>query len=503
VPIEHVDVLIVGAGLSGIGAACHLQRRCAQLSYAIVEGRSESGGTWSLFRFPGVRSDSDAFTFAYSFRPWEGTQSLANGGDILAYLRETARRFGVERHIRYQHRVVAARWSSGQRAWTVEMHAGESGESVSIACDFLYLCCGYYDDAQGYAPHFPGQEAFEGPLVHPQLWPPDLDHAGKRVVVIGSGATAVTLVPAMARDAGHVTMLQRSPSYVVSVPSHDRLLARLDRVLPARWARGLVRAKNIARTTFFYQLFRRAPRLAKAMIRAGARRALPEGFDVDTHFAPRYAPWDQRLCIVPDNDLFKAIGSGRADVVTDEIERITARGVLLKSGRELPADIIVSATGLQPRPCGGVALEVDGAAVDVAHCYVYKGVMLGGVPNLALCFGYSNASWTLRADLSSRFVCKLLNHMRRRALDEARPRCDAHALQPHLLLELTSGYVLRSFERFPKQARQAPWRVRQNYLLDAIEQRFGRIEDGVLQFSSASRAGPSGVAASRASGETL
>jgi cation diffusion facilitator CzcD-associated flavoprotein CzcO len=479
---EHFDVLIVGAGISGIGAACHLETSCPGRRYAILEGRDDIGGTWDLFRYPGIRSDSDMFTLGYSFRPWKEARAIADGPSILQYLRDTAREFGVDRHIRFRHRVRAASWSSEDSCWTLDVEVDGKPHAVRYTCSFLYLCSGYYDYDHGHAPSFPGSEEFRGRLVHPQHWPEDLDYAGKRVVVIGSGATAVTLVPAMAETAAHVTMLQRSPTYVASLPSEDPLAKLAHGILPERTAHHIVRWKNVLFMMFFYQLARRAPRVAKWLIRAGVIKNLPSGFDVDTHFKPRYEPWDQRLCVVPDSDLFKAIGAGRASVVTDHIDTFTRDGIRLKSGRELAADVVVSATGLKLLSCGGIRLTVDGAAVEPGKTFAYKGLMLGNVPNLAFCVGYTNASWTLRADLSSAFLCRLLNHMDRHGYRQCVPRCDEATLDERPFLGLMSGYVQRAVHLFPKQSSKAPWLLRQNYILDYLTMRFGAVDDGTMEF---------------------
>jgi cation diffusion facilitator CzcD-associated flavoprotein CzcO len=482
--IEHFDVVIIGAGLSGIGAGYRLQTRCPSKRYAIFEARSEMGGTWDLFRFPGIRSDSDMFTLGYPFRPWKEAKAIADGPAILKYVRETAQEFGIDRHIRFRHRVRSASWSSEDGRWLLEVETGANGETVQYTCDFLYGCTGYYRYDAGYAPSFPGTESFRGRLVHPQHWPEDLDYAGKRVVVIGSGATAVTVVPAMANTAAHVTMLQRSPSYILSVPARDHIADWLRRWLPESAAHRILRWKNILISLGIYQLSRRAPNFMRRLFRQGATKWLPEGFEVDTHFNPTYRPWDQRLCLVPDHDLFKAISAGRASVVTGPIETLTEHGVCLQSGQELEADIIVSATGLEMLALGAVNLTVDGTLVHPGRTFVYKGVMLGNVPNFAFCVGYTNASWTLRADLSSIFVCRLLKHMDRHEYRTCVPACDSAALEARPLLSLTSGYVLRAAANLPKQATEKPWIIRQNYILDMLTMRLGRIDDGVLKFGA-------------------
>jgi monooxygenase len=493
---EHVDVLVVGAGLSGIGAACHLQRECPDRSYAVVEARAHIGGTWDLFRYPGVRSDSDMHTLGYSFSPWEQPEAIAGGAAILHYIRDTAARHGVVEKVRTGHRVVHAEWSSERALWTVQVRRDDTEELVTFTCAFLMMCTGYYRYERGHTPQFAGTERFTGPIVHPQLWPEDLDYAGKRVVVIGSGATAVTLVPALARSAAHVTMLQRSPSYIVSMPSQDRLALGLRRALPPMAAYRAVRWKNVALMTLSYQLSRRCPRLMKALIRRGAQRRLPVGYDIDIHFKPDYSPWDQRLCIVPDGDLFTAVSSGRASIVTDRIETFTERGVQLDGGRELEADVIVTATGLQLLALGGVSLAVDGVAVTLPDTLTYKGMMLGGVPNFAFTVGYTNASWTLKADLTAAYVCRLLNHMRRHGFRECVPSAQDADLTREPLLNLASGYVLRSIGDFPAQGAHRPWRVHQNYALDVLDFRFGGVDDGVMVFSRrSSPAVPARVAA--------
>jgi monooxygenase len=482
--LDHVDVLIVGAGLSGIGAACHLRRRCPGTTFEILEARGGIGGTWDLFRYPGVRSDSDMFTLGYSFRPWTDPRAIADGGSICRYIRETAREHGVDEHIRFHHRVVRAEWSSERARWTVQAQRTDTGESVVLTCSFLFVCSGYYRYDEGYAPQFTGTDRFTGQLVHPQRWPEDLDYAGKRVVVIGSGATAVTLVPAMVDEAAHVTMLQRSPSYVLSLPAKDAVVDSLRRRLPPTVAYPIARWKNALLATLTYQLSRRAPGVMKALLRKGATAQLPEGYDVDTHFTPRYNPWDQRLCLVPDGDLFTAIRSGRASVVTDHIETFTEHGIRLASGAELPADIVVTATGLNLLAIGGMTLSVDGAEIDLGRTVAYKGMMLSGVPNFALTLGYTNASWTLKGDLVSEYVCRLINHMGRRGYQVCTPVApDTPQREP--IIDLQSGYVLRSVAVLPKQGPAAPWRLHQNYPRDVLLMRHGSLEDKGMRFSRA------------------
>jgi monooxygenase len=484
--VEELDVLIVGAGLSGIGAACHLQDRSPGRSYAILEARADLGGTWDLFRYPGIRSDSDMHTLGYRFKPWTEERTITDGASILRYIRETAGEHGIDRHIRYRHRVVSAEWSSERARWTVEAERLDSGESVRLSCAFLWACGGYYRYDEGYTPEFPGQERFGGRTVHPQHWPEDLDYEDRRVVVIGSGATAVTLVPAMAERARKVTMLQRSPTYIASLPAADPIAKALRRLLPARAAYAIVRWKNVLLQTAVYQLSRRRPGLLKAMIRRGVRRALPPGYDIDTHFSPRYNPWDQRLCLVPDGDLFKAIGEGSAEVVTDRIESFTEDGIRLESGGELPADVIVTATGLNLLFIGGMRLAVDGEEVEVGKRMAYKGMMLAQVPNFAFTVGYTNASWTLKADLVSEYVCRLLAHMDEHGYDTCVPQPDPSVAEEPLL-DFNAGYVLRSLDLLPKQGSREPWRLRQNYALDLRAIRFGPVEDGTMEFRAAAR----------------
>lgn len=485
---EHLDVLIVGAGLSGIGAAWHLQDRVPGRSYAILEAREDLGGTWDLFRYPGIRSDSDMHTLGYRFKPWTREQTITDGDSILSYLRETAREARIEERVRYGRRVVAADWSSAEARWTVEVERVGTGETETLTCDFLWSCSGYYRYDEGYTPEFEGVADFPGPVVHPQHWPADLDYDGKRVVVIGSGATAITLVPAMAERAAHVTMLQRSPTYIASLPAEDSLAKRLRRRLPDRAVYAVVRWKNILLQSLVYRVSRRRPQLLKRVIRRGVERSLPPGYPVDTHFNPRYDPWDQRLCLVPDGDLFEAISSGEASVVTDRIARFTERGLALESGGELEADVIVTATGLRLLFLGGVELSVDGEPVDVPRAIAYKGMMLSGVPNFAFTTGYTNASWTLKADLVSEYVCRLLAHMEARGYDCCVPELSDPTVTEEPLLDFTAGYVLRSLHEFPKQGSKEPWKLRQSYVRDIRSMRRGELEDGSMRFSSAAAA---------------
>ena len=481
----HVDVLIVGAGLSGIGAACHLLAECPEKSFVVLEARSASGGTWDLFRYPGIRSDSDMFTLGYSFKPWAEPKAIADGAAILDYIRETARERGVEERIRYNRRVLEAQWSSEQARWTVQVEHTDTGHTEELTCSFLYANTGYYRYDEGYTPEFEGINRFGGTVVHPQHWPADLDWTGKRVVVIGSGATAVTLVPALAERAAHVTMLQRSPTYVLSLPGADRIADELRRTLPPRLAYPLVRTKNVILASLVFNLSRRAPRLMKALIRRGVARQLPYGYDVDTHFKPRYEPWDQRLCLAPDGDLFASIRSGRASVVTDRIDTFTESGVRLRSGAELDADVIVTATGLNLLLLGGINIKVNGRELDPSRTVAYKGMMLSGVPNMAFTVGYTNASWTLKAELVAGYVCRLLKHMDQHGYSSCAPAAPDPAEPRTPLLDLAAGYVLRSLEQLPKQVGRPPWRLHGNYFRDLVAFRYGDLEDEAMIFTTA------------------
>ena len=479
-------MIIVGAGLSGIGGACHLKRECPRKSFVILEGRERMGGTWDLFRYPGVRSDSDMYTLGYRFRPWRDNKAMADGPSILKYIRETAADYEVDKTIRYNHRVRRASWSSENTRWTVEVETGSDNKPVEITCNFIYLCTGYYDYDSGYTPEWPGVDRFRGTIVHPQKWPEDLDYTGKRIVVIGSGATAVTLVPAMAERAAHVTMLQRSPSYVVSRPAEDRIAIWLRRCLPDGVAYAAARWKNVLSATFFYRLARKRPNIFKWMVARGVRNELGKEYD-PKHFTPPYNPWDQRLCLVPDSDLFKAIRERRVSLVTDHIETFTETGLLLKSGEQLNADIIVTATGLVLKLFSGMQLVVDGALVDMPKTLVYKGMMFSDVPNLAFAVGYTNASWTLKCDLAAGYVCRLLNHMDQHGYSVCTPRLNDTDIEFEPVLDFNSGYVLRALPELPRQGSKTPWRLHQNYVRDLSLMRYGRIEDGTMEFQSAQR----------------
>jgi monooxygenase len=481
---EHVDVLIVGAGLSGIGAAHHLQANLPGTSYAILESRDAIGGTWDLFRYPGIRSDSDMFTLGYSFRPWTEAKSIADGPSILQYVKDTAREGGIERHIRFGHRVTRVAWSTPDACWTVTAERADTGETVELTAGFVFTCTGYYRYDEGFTPQFPGVESYTGELIHPQHWPEDLDYAGKQVVVIGSGATAVTLVPSMAETAGHVTMLQRSPTYIMALPGEDPIANAIRRVLPGKAAYGVVRWKNVITQGVFFQLSRKAPGLVKKVIAKVTQRMLPDDVPLDPHFTPTYNPWDQRVCLVPDGDLFRALRSGKASMATDTIETFTPTGIRLTGGAELEADIVVSATGLKLLPLGGIEIDLDGRRVALNDTVGYKGMMLSGVPNLAFAIGYTNASWTLKCDLTCEYLIRLLKHMDATGARIVKPR-EFDRSQPTLpFIDLKSGYVQRALADFPKQGQDAPWRLHQNYARDIMTLRRGPLEDGVIEFSS-------------------
>jgi len=488
-PVEpltgHVDVLIVGAGISGIGLGHYLVTRLPGKTFAIVDSRDAIGGTWDLFRYPGIRSDSDLQTFGYEFKPWTSDNAIADADEILAYLHEAIDENGLARHIHLHHRVLRADYSSQSARWTVTLE--RDGRSWDVTCDFFFAATGYYDYKEGYTPHFEGREDFEGVIVHPQQWPEDLDYAGKRIVVIGSGATAVTLIPAMAEQAGHITMLQRSPSYVMPLPRKDPIANGLRRLLPKKAAHAAARRFNIGKQRFIYKLCQRHPQFARRLIRSINVKALPEGYDVDTHFNPAYNPWDQRMCAVPDADLFRAISRGKASVVTDRIARFTKTGILLESGRELAADIIVTATGLRLLAFGGIALNVDGTPVDLPSRLAYKGLMLSGVPNFAFAIGYTNSSWTLKVDLVCEHLCRLLAYMDQHGFTSVVPVADDPAIERRPLLDFTAGYVLRSMDTFPRQGSSGPWTIAMDYWTDYDRLRKGSVEDAALRFGTADR----------------
>ena len=479
--VNHVDVLIIGAGLSGIGAASHLEREAPNKSYAILESRGAMGGTWDLFRYPGIRSDSDMHTLGYSFKPWKHERAIADGPAILDYIRETAREYDVEKHIRYNHRATKISWDSSRALWTVSIEK-QGASAGTISCNFIYSCTGYYRYDKGYTPDFPDIEQFKGQVIHPQLWPEDLDYADKNVVVIGSGATAITVVPEMAKTAKHVTMLQRSPTYVVSRPSRDVFALRMDRWLPSKLAYLVTRWKNVSMQALIYQYSRRRPQKMKEFLLALTRRELSGKVDVETHFNPKYNPWDQRLCLVPDSDLFRSLRRGTSSVVTDHIQRFTKTGIKLESGDLLKADIVVTATGLELLPMGGMEIEVDGKTMVLPDTLGYRGMMLSDIPNFVLAAGYINASWTLKCDLTSKYVCRMLNHMDKKGFAYCVPRNRDPAMERVSFLDLASGYVDRSIDRFPKQGLKSPWKLYQNYLLDILSLRFGAMNDKELEY---------------------
>lgn len=481
--MEELDVLVVGAGLSGIGAGYYLQAQCPGRTYAIFEGRSQLGGTWDLFRYPGVRSDSDMYTLGFAFRPWKEAKAIADGPAILRYLQDTAKAYKIDRHIRTGHRVLAADWDSRRSQWIVTYRVEGEAQERQVACNFLHMCSGYYNYEQGYRPEFPGEAQFQGRIIHPQHWPQDLDYSGKRVVVIGSGATAVTLVPAMAQSAAHVTMLQRSPTYMVSRPAEDQFANLLRKILPSKLAYDLIRWRNVFLQLYFYNVTRKHPQKTKEALLDRLRPLLPPDFDVATHLTPRYNPWDQRLCLVPDADMFEALSKGTASIVTDEIASFTETGLVLKSGATLEADVVVTATGLDMKLMHGVQLSIDGVPLILSDTFSYKGIMYSGVPNLSSTFGYTNASWTLKADLTAEYICRLMRHMDRHGLRECRPVNDDPNLAPAPWLDFSSGYVQRAMAAWPKQGTTAPWKVYQNYALDLLAFRFGKLEDGVMRFA--------------------
>lgn len=480
--MDHFDVIIVGAGLSGIGAAYHLQTKCPHKRYAILEGRDAIGGTWDLFRYPGIRSDSDMYTLGYVFKPWREAKAIADGPSIRKYVRETASENSIDANIRFHHLVKRASWSTPDARWTVEAEVGPGNRIVRYTCNFLFMASGYYSYASGHEPEFAGRDSFKGQIIRPQFWPENLDYTNKKVVVIGSGATAVTIVPEMAKTAAHVTMLQRSPTYMASAPAEDKMANWLREHLPAKLAYGLVRWRNVLFGMFFFNMARKKPEQVKKRLIGMVRDALGPDYDVETHFTPRYNPWDQRLCLVPDNDMFDAIKSGKASVVTDHIERFTPSGIRLQSGQELEADIIVTATGLKLEMFGGMQVVVDGDPKNIAQAMSYKGMMYNDVPNLASAFGYTNASWTLKCDLTCDYVCRLLNYMDRKGTPIAVPRNTDPTVQELPWLDFSSGYVQRARDILPKQGSKKPWKLYQNYALDLVTLRYGKMDDGVLKF---------------------
>ncbi|MES2988172.1 MAG: NAD(P)/FAD-dependent oxidoreductase [Pseudomonadota bacterium] len=477
---EHFDVVVVGAGISGVGAAYHLQANTPDRSYVVLEGRERLGGTWDLFRYPGIRSDSDMYTLGFSFKPWTQAKAIADGPSILNYLDETVREYGIDKHIRYGHRLTSAEWSSEEARWTVTAHQG--GEEVRFTCAFLFMCTGYYNYAKAFSPEFAGATDFKGRIVHPQFWTADVDYAGKNVVVIGSGATAVTLVPEMAKQAAHVTMLQRSPTYIVSMPSEDGFANWLRKVLPGKMAYGITRWKKVLLQQFFFRLARSRPEKVKERIIGMVRDELGPDYDVGTHFTPSYNPWDQRVCLVPDSDLFAALKGGKAEVVTDTIDHFTADGITLSSGKKIAADLVVTATGLELQLMNDVPFVVDGKPLIWAEHTMYKGMMFSDVPNMAISFGYTNASWTLKSDLTAGYVTRLLNAMKKRGMRQVTPRVEG-AVEPTPFLDFTSGYVQRAIAKFPRQGTRKPWRLNQNYTRDIMALKYGGI-DQEMEFSN-------------------
>ena len=476
---EHVDVMVIGAGISGVSAAHHLQTQCPEKSFLILEGRDSIGGTWDLFKYPGIRSDSDMYTLGFSFRPWRNPKAIADGPSIMSYLRGAVEDGGLQDKIRFGRKVVKAQWSSQKAQWELTVLNTQNKQEETLTCGFVHMCTGYYNYEQGHRPAFPGEKNFKGPVIHPQFWPEDLNYDNKKVVVIGSGATAVTLVPAMAEKAAKVTMLQRSPTYIVSMPAENALANWARRNLPAKLAYGLTRWRNVLVNRLMFWYCRRFPEKAKKLLLKGVRAELPSGFDIEKHLTPHYNVWDQRVCLAPDGDFFTALRAGKADIVTDRIESFTKRGVKVASGAEIEADIIVSATGLDLQFFGGVDIQVDNKAVLAKDTMTYKGMMFSGVPNFALSSGYTNASWTLKCDLTSAYVCRLLNHMDRKGYTQARPELDWANMEVAPLLDFTSGYVVRKLDELPKQGTVTPWRLHQNYLLDIMMLRMGRVTDGM------------------------
>lgn len=482
---DFVDVLIVGAGLSGIGAACHLRKWCPEKTYVILESRQSIGGTWDLFRYPGIRSDSDMFTLGYSFKPWINPKSIADGDDIRRYVKETAREQGVDKHIRFGHKVIRAGWDSDQAVWTVELQVEGRKEPAQIQCRFFIGCTGYYNYDNGYTPDFVGREKFKGQIIHPQHWPENLDYQDKKVVVIGSGATAVTLIPAMADNTAHITMLQRSPSYVASVPLKDKLAIKARKYLPDWMVYRLTRTRHIGFQMAFYRLAKARPKAVRRLLMAHVRQQVGADFDMK-HFSPSYNPWDERLCAVPNGDLFRAIRNKKASVVTDHIERFTEHGILLKSGQTLEADIIITATGLDLQLLGGMALEVDGQPFDLGKSMNYKGVMFQDLPNFAMVFGYTNASWTLKADITSEYLCRLLKTMDKHRMHQVTPRLQNDSVQALPFVDMSSGYLQRALSKLPRQGSRAPWKLHENYAKDLVMLRFGKVDDGTITFSNPS-----------------
>ncbi|MCF8277881.1 MAG: NAD(P)/FAD-dependent oxidoreductase [Flavobacteriales bacterium] len=476
-----LDVVVVGAGLSGIGAAYHIQHDCPSRTYTVLEGRSSMGGTWDLFKYPGIRSDSDMYTLGFAFNPWVNPKAIADGPSILQYIKDTASKFGIDKKIQFDHKVTDASWSDADKCWTLSIAAHPNVPNTLLKCKFLFMCSGYYSYENGYTPEFPGRETFEGIITHPQKWDIETDYDNKKVVIIGSGATAVTLVPEMAKKAAKVTMLQRSPTYVVSLPSEDKLANLARKVLPSKMAYGIARWKNVLLSIAMYSASRKWPDGVKRLILKGVRQQLGADYDI-SHFSPNYKPWDQRLCVVPDSDLFRAIRKGKAEVVTDSIERFTPKGILLKSGKELEADLIVTATGLQVQMLGGMTASINGKAVNTSKLHCYRGVMFSDVPNFAIAVGYTNASWTLKCELSCQFVTRVLNYMEQQDKNVCTPRFDSNAFDTEPLLDFDAGYILRAGDVLPKQGSKHPWKVYQNYVRDLVSLKLGTVKDKYLEY---------------------
>ena len=486
--IEHFDTLIVGAGISGIDAAVHMNQDCPNKTWAILDGRKNLGGTWDLFRYPGIRSDSDMYTLGFPFKPWDNPKSIAPGDTILEYIQETAREFGIDKNIRYDHLVKHASWCTSEAKWTVEVETGPDKEIRRYSCNFLYLCSGYYNYKGGYTPDFPGLDRYKGTLIHPQKWPENLDYQDKKVTVIGSGATAITLVPAIAEKAQKVNMLQRSPTYVIGIPDWDPITEVFRKLLPSQLASTLNRLKNVWIAVGFFEAARKWPKIARRAIRAHNRRQLGDSCDVDVHFNPSYNPWEERICLAANSDLFKAIKSGKAEVVTDHIETFTETGIKLKSGAELEADIVVTATGLDLVPLGNIQFTIDDQQWTPGKSMTYKGMMFRDVPNLALASGYTNASWTLKCDLTSKYVCRLINHMDENDHQYCTPRNRDPSIEELPFVDFRSGYIQRAMEKFPKQGSKAPWKLHQNYVIDIFSLKYGTLEDDVMEFTTPSTA---------------
>lgn len=484
---REYDVLVVGAGLSGIGAGVHLGRLCPKKSYAILEGRQRLGGTWDLFRYPGVRSDSDMYTLGYPFRPWHDRKSISSGSLILKYIEDTAKEYGVDQHILYEHKALRASWSSKEARWTVEVACGPEKTITRYSCNFLYMCSGYYSYKAGYLPEFPGRDRYQGTFIHPQQWPEELDYAGKQVIVIGSGATAMTVVPAMAEQAALVTMLQRTPTYCIAFPEVDPVARMLHAILPQRLAASTNRLKNVWLATLFFQASRRFPNLVRKALLAHVRRRVGDVCDVDKHFNPPYNPWDQRVCLIANGDLFKAIRAGKVRMVTDHIETFTEHGIRLRSGEELQADIVIAATGLDLVPMGEMSFTVDDKPVVLNQLMTYKGMMLQDVPNMAQAIGYTNASWTLKCELTSQYVCRLINYMDQHGYQFCTPRNHDPSIVAEPFLDFSSGYIQRALERFPKMGSKAPWKLYQNYVLDLLSLRYAPVTDQAMEFSKVAR----------------